>query len=65
MMTTSTTTEPKWKGWYRPSKRSPWRVIVQGDDEKDVHNRMIDESPGGDLCLLEGHRDPNDDKRAR
>lgn len=54
---------PRWQGWYRASRREPWRIVASGDDEQVTHDQMLENvNASGDFMLCEGTTNPNETK---
>jgi hypothetical protein len=56
--------QPVWSGWWRPTRRSRWRLVVTDADERRCHDRLLDSRRGGDFLLrAPGASDPNQKER--
>jgi hypothetical protein len=68
-MNTTATDAPKWSGWWRPDRKSAWRLLVSGAPDFGsawalLLGRLPGRGQGSESLVTPADRDPNDRQAA-
>ena len=64
-LSTTATVADAWTGWFRQTKRQPWRKVVGGETEADAWQRLLAALPqlgDGLSAVTQGDRPPTTEK---
>jgi hypothetical protein len=55
---------PAFRGWYRPNRLHPWRLVVTGPCEDEIWCLLLTSALAGDKTVTQGTADPNRSDRS-